>query len=123
MYNEGQIKYKNNNITLIEDNEDIAKIDITTSKGHMFRDKALMIADDQRGGDFTALVSNLTEIEKENLFNALDASLHNYTDTSAYMTDKIADLEGQIDNLTESTCDTEEESAFDGEYDFYESEL
>ncbi|MBU3126726.1 hypothetical protein [Clostridium tagluense] len=124
MYNEIRNKYKNSNVTLIEDNEDVAKIDITTSKGHMFRDKVLMIADDQHGGDFTALVSNLTEIEKENLFNALDASLHDKTDTSAYMADKIADLEGQIDNLTESPeCDTQEESTFDGEYDFYERKL
>ncbi|MBW9155936.1 hypothetical protein [Clostridium tagluense] len=120
MYNESRNKYKNSNVTLIEDNEDIAKIDITTSKGHMFRDKALMIADDQHGGDFTALVSNLTDIEKENLFNALDASLHNNTDTNAYMIDKIMNLEGQIDNLTELVENNTEDNTFASKYDFYE---
>ena len=120
MYNESQIKYKSSNITLIEDNEDIAKIDITTSKGHMFRNKALMIADDQHGEDFTVLVSNLTDLEKVRLFDALDAGLHNNTDTSAYMTDRIMYLEGQIDNLTESLQCHTAESVFDGEYDFYE---
>ncbi|MBZ9635566.1 hypothetical protein [Clostridium sp. FP1] len=124
MYNERQIKYKNNNITLIEDDADIAKFDITTSKGHMFRDKVLMIADDQHGEDLTLVVSNLTDIEKENLFDALDTGLHDNTNTSAYMTDRIMYLEGQIDNLTESLeCDTEAEIAFDGEYDFYERKL
>ncbi|MBZ9633093.1 hypothetical protein [Clostridium sp. FP1] len=126
MYNESRIKYKNNNITLIEDDADISKIDITTSKGHMFRDKVLMIADDQHGEDLTLIVSNLTDIEKENLFDALDIGLHDNTDTSAYMTDRIMYLEGQIDNLTELLsleCDTEERSTFDGEYDFYERKL
>ena len=121
MYNERQIKYNNNNnITLIDDNEDIAKFDITTSKGHMFRDKALMIADDQHGKDCTVLVSNLTDLEKVKLFDALDASLHDNTETNAYMTDKIIYLEDQIDDLTESPDCPTEEIAFDGEYDFYD---
>lgn len=120
MYNESQIKYKNSNITLIDDNEDIAKIDITTSKGHMFRDKALIVADDQHGEDCTVLVSNLTNLEKAKLFNALDASLHDNTDTNSYMTDKITYLEGQIDDLSQSPDCPTEEIAFDGEYDFYD---
>ncbi|HEY8889352.1 MAG TPA: hypothetical protein VIM70_03775 [Clostridium sp.] len=120
MYNESQIKYKNSNITLIDDNEDIAKIDITTSKGHMFRDKALMIADDRHVEDCTVLVSNLTDLEKVKLFDALDLSLHDNTDTNAYMTDKIIYLEDQIEALTESPNCSTEEIAFDGEYDFYD---
>lgn len=120
MYNESQSKYHNSKITIIEDNEDVSKIDITTSKGHMFRDKALMIADDQHGEDFTVLVSNITDVEKEKLFDALDASLHNNTDTNAYMLDKIMSLEGQIEDLNESLEYHTEENSFVSEYDFYE---
>ena len=60
-----------------------------------------MIADDQNGEDCTVLVSNLTDLEKIKLFDALDASLHDTTETNAYMTDKIITLEGQIDDLAE----------------------
>jgi len=119
MYSESQIKYKNSNITLIEDNDDISKIDITTSKGHMFRDKALMIADDEHGDDFTVLVSNLTDLEKSKLFDALDAGIHDNASTNAYMVDKISYLEGQIEDFIEP-FKYNVDSEFDGEYDFYE---
>jgi hypothetical protein len=33
-----------------------------------------MIAEDQHGEDFTVLVSIITDVEKEKLFDALDAS-------------------------------------------------
>jgi hypothetical protein len=120
MYKERQGEYQNSKITIIEDNEDISKLDITTSKGHMFRDKALMIAEDNHEGDYTVLVSNLTDVEKVNIFDALDASLHENTDTNAYMVDKITNLEDQIDSLTESFKCNNEDSEYDGEYDFYE---
>ncbi|MBU3189549.1 hypothetical protein K9O30_07675 [Clostridium bowmanii] len=35
--------------------------------------------------DFNVLVSNLSDVEKEKLFDALDWSLHSKTDTSAYI--------------------------------------
>jgi hypothetical protein len=85
----------------------------------MFRDKALMIADDEHGEDFTVLVSNLTDEEKVKLFNALDAGLHENTCTNVYMLDKISYLEGQIEDFIEP-FKYNEDSEFDGEYDFYE---
>jgi len=42
-------------------------------------------------------------LKKIKLFDALDASLHDTTETNAYMADKIITLECQIDYLAEST--------------------
>jgi hypothetical protein len=59
-----------------------------------------MIADDRHGVDLKKIFSNLTDVEKINIFDELDARFHD--DTNLYMSDRIAYLEGQINNLTKS---------------------
>jgi len=92
MYNEVEI----NGITIINDDEDFAKVDISTNTGHILKNKAIVIADREHNNDFYIIYANLTEAEKEKMFNMLDENLHGTAGTNKRLRDRILRLEDEI---------------------------
>jgi len=113
-------EYENGNVAVIEDN---AKIDVNTSKGRIYKRKGLLILKNDNGIDYHVLISDLTENEKEEMFDLLDANIHEKFDTNKYMAERIEILENRISDLEETVEEGAAVGEIDGsdcEFDFYE---
>lgn len=90
------------NITMVEENENMGSVVISTHKGNMTGTKALVIIDNEYNNNFTVGLLNLSKTDRAIIFDILDKTLHDEVDTREYMQERISQLENKIDMIQEA---------------------
>ena len=110
--------------TEIEEGSTTGYTEITTHKGITRGAKALVVIDNEYNNNFTVGMLNLATMDKEILFDLLDKTLHDKSETREYMQEKIEELENRnadLEDALEEVNECDNHDNFDCEFDFYQA--